>query len=91
MKSSLYDLHLAPMKKLADNKGAELLPISVTGGISAGRGVVSMRVVWLNLNCGLSATIAWEGTIPSDKTHLGCLPAILTVDSQDHKVRGRLN
>jgi len=50
MKSSLYDLHLAPMKKLADNKGAELLPISVTGGISAGRGVVSMRVVWLNLN-----------------------------------------
>lgn len=45
MKSSLYGLHLAPMKKLADSNGAELLPISVTGGISAGRGVVSMRVV----------------------------------------------
>ncbi len=45
MKSSLYDLHLAPMKKLADSNGAELLPISSTGGMSAGRGVVSMRVV----------------------------------------------
>jgi len=38
-------LHLAPMKKLADSNGAELAPISVTGGMSAGRGVVSMRVV----------------------------------------------
>jgi hypothetical protein len=44
IKSSLYGLHLAPMKKLADSNGAELLPISVTGGISDGRGVVSMRV-----------------------------------------------
>jgi hypothetical protein len=33
------------MKKLADSKGAELLPISFTGGISAGRGVVSIKVV----------------------------------------------
>lgn len=49
MKSSLYGLHLAPMKKLADNNGAELAPISVTAGMSAGRGVVSIRVVWLNL------------------------------------------
>ena len=37
------------MKKLADSNGAELAPISVTGGMSAGRGVVSMRVVRLNL------------------------------------------
>ena len=49
MKSSLYGLHLAPMKKLADSKGAELAPISVTGGMSAGRGAVSIKVVWLNL------------------------------------------
>jgi hypothetical protein len=33
------------MKKLAERRGAELDPISVTGGISAGRGAVSMRVV----------------------------------------------
>lgn len=45
MKSSLYGLHLAPMKKLAERRGAELLPISVTGGMSAGRGVVSIKVV----------------------------------------------
>lgn len=37
------------MKKLAESKGAELAPISVTGGMSAGRGVVSTRVAWLNL------------------------------------------
>lgn len=45
MKSSLYDLHLAPMKKLSDSNGAELAPISSTAGISDGRGVVSRRVV----------------------------------------------
>ena len=45
IKSSLYDLHLAPMKKLAESNGAELLPISLTGGMSAGNGVVSIKVV----------------------------------------------
>jgi hypothetical protein len=49
MKSSLYGLHLAPIKKLAESNGAELAPISVTGGMSAGRGAVSIKVVWLNL------------------------------------------
>jgi hypothetical protein len=49
IKSSLIALHLAPIKKLADSNGAELLPISVTAGMDSGRGVVSMRVVWLNL------------------------------------------
>lgn len=49
MKSSLYAWHLAPIKKLADSNGAELDPISVTAGISAGNGVVSTRTDWLNL------------------------------------------
>lgn len=49
IKSSLYGLHLAPIKKLADSNGAELAPISVTGGMSVGRGAVSIKVVWLNL------------------------------------------
>ena len=87
----MYDLHLAPMKKLADSKGAELLPISVTGGISAGRGVVSMRVVWLNLDRGVLAFKAQILTPLDGRTHLGCLPAILSVDLQDQQGRGRLN
>ena len=49
MKSSLYGLHLAPMKNEALINGAELAPISFTFGISSGRGVVSMRTCWLNL------------------------------------------
>lgn len=44
MKSSLYALHLAPIKKLAERRGAEEAPSSATGGIESGRGVVSMRV-----------------------------------------------
>jgi hypothetical protein len=35
----------------------------VTGGISAGRGVVSMRVVWLNLKLRLISPIPWGSTI----------------------------
>jgi hypothetical protein len=57
MKSSLYGLHLAPIKKLADSNGAELAPISVTGGMSAGRGAVSIRVVWLNLQLRIISTV----------------------------------
>jgi hypothetical protein len=45
MKSSLYGLHLAPIKKLADRRGADEAPISVTGGIESGSGVVSTRTV----------------------------------------------
>jgi len=37
------------MKKDALSSGAELAPISGTGGIEAGRGVVSRRTFWLNL------------------------------------------
>jgi hypothetical protein len=44
MKSSLYALHLAPIKKLAERRGADDAPSSVTGGIESGRGVVSMTV-----------------------------------------------
>ena len=51
MYSSLNSLHRAPMKKLADSKGAEEEPISGTLGTESGRGVVSMRTDWLNL-CG---------------------------------------
>lgn len=43
MKSSLNDRHRAPMKKLAERRGADEAPTSFTGGIEAGRGVVSMR------------------------------------------------
>lgn len=44
MKSSLYGLHLAPIKKLAERRGADEAPISVTAGMDSGRGVVSMTV-----------------------------------------------
>jgi len=37
------------MKKLALINGAELAPISFTGGMWSGRGVVSTRTDWLNL------------------------------------------
>lgn len=37
------------MKNAALVKGAELAPISLTFGMSSGRGVVSMRTCWLNL------------------------------------------
>ena len=37
------------MKKLADNRGAEEAPTSVTFGTESGRGVVSRRTCWLNL------------------------------------------
>jgi hypothetical protein len=49
IKSSLYGRQRAPMKKLADSRGAEEAPTSFTTGISSGRGVVSMRVVRLKL------------------------------------------
>jgi len=49
MKSSLYALHLAPMKKLAERSGAELLPISVTEGMLDGSGVVSTKLSCENL------------------------------------------
>lgn len=49
MKSSLNSLHLAPIKKAADSRGAELEPISSTLGTLSGSGVVSTRTVWLNL------------------------------------------
>ncbi len=91
MKSSLYGLHLAPIKKLADSNGAELLPISVTGGISAGRGVVSMRVVWLNLKLRLIRTHSLGKHNFRCRAHLGCLPAILSEVSQVQQVRSRLN
>lgn len=37
------------MKKEADRRGAELAPISLTDGMSAGIGVVSMSRCWSNL------------------------------------------
>lgn len=43
------------MKKLADRRGADEAPSSLTAGIESGRGVVSMRVDWLKLQrlaCG---------------------------------------
>lgn len=43
------------MKKDALIKGAELAPISLTFGMSSGRGVVSMRRCWLNLEEQLEA------------------------------------
>lgn len=49
MKSSLYGLQRAPMKKEAESRGAEDEPTSETLGMSSGRGVVSMRTCWLNL------------------------------------------
>lgn len=50
------------MKKLADNNGAELVPISVTGGISAGRGVVSTKTVWLNLRLRVNKALGQCGS-----------------------------
>jgi hypothetical protein len=43
------------MKNDALFKGAELVPISFTFGMSSGRGVVSMRRCWLNLEEVLEA------------------------------------
>jgi hypothetical protein len=37
------------MKKEAERRGAELAPTSLTAGISAGNGVVSMSSCWENL------------------------------------------
>ena len=54
MKSSLYALHLAPMKKLALIKGAEEAPISGTGGMLEGMGVVSMSTCCENLRAEIS-------------------------------------
>lgn len=51
MKSSLYDLHLAPIKKEAERRGADEAPTSVTAGMESGRGVVSIKVDWLKLQC----------------------------------------
>jgi len=44
------------MKNEALRRGAEEAPISLTGGMDEGRGVVSMRTCWLNLGGGVS----WE-------------------------------
>lgn len=61
------------MKKEAESRGAELAPISETLGMSSGRGVVSMRTCWLNLE-NLSAG---RCDITLYDTHLGCLADIL--------------
>ena len=45
--------HRAPMKKDAERRGAEEEPTSSTLGTESGRGVVSRRTVWLNLEDGL--------------------------------------
>lgn len=37
------------MKNEAERSGADVAPISLTGGIDSGRGVVSTRACWLNL------------------------------------------
>ncbi len=47
------------MKNEALSSGAEEAPISLTGGMDAGRGVVSMRTCWENLWGGVS--LGWEG------------------------------
>ncbi len=47
------------MKNEALRRGAEEAPISLTGGIEGGSGVVSMRTCWENLWGGVS--LGWEG------------------------------
>jgi hypothetical protein len=79
------------MKKLADSNGAELLPISVTGGISDGRGVVSMRVAWLNLQLQLISVYGCKRALIGSMNYLAGLPDILNVDSQGQEACGRLN
>lgn len=39
------------MKNEAESSGADVAPISLTGGTESGSGVVSMRTCWLNLRC----------------------------------------
>ena len=55
MKSSLKGRHLAPMKKDALIKGAEVAPISLTAGMFSGIGVVSSRTDCENLHVLFSA------------------------------------
>ena len=52
------------MKKAALSSGADEAPTSSTLGTESGRGVVSMRTVWLNLRLG--GGLAWWFS-------LGCL------------------
>lgn len=50
------------MKKDAERSGADVAPISLTGGTESGSGVVSMRTCWLNLVApGVSGPFAFEG------------------------------
>jgi hypothetical protein len=49
------------MKNEALSSGAEEAPISLTGGMDAGRGVVSMRTCWLNLWGGGVLVRIWGG------------------------------
>jgi len=49
------------MKNEALSSGAEEAPISLTGGMDAGRGVVSMRTCWLNLWGGGVLARIWGG------------------------------
>jgi len=64
-----------PMKNEALRSGAEEAPISLTGGMEAGRGVVSMRTCWLNLWVVLAET--WEGG--EGEMYLGWRAAIVEV------------
>lgn len=45
------------MKYAALKRGAELAPISCTGGMDLGRGVVSTRMVRSNLEIGVSGSV----------------------------------
>lgn len=48
------------MKKEAESRGAELVPSSLTLGIEAGSGVVSMRIAWVNLGQYVSSGFGCE-------------------------------
>jgi hypothetical protein len=63
------------MKNDAESKGAEEAPISGTLGTESGRGVVSMRISWLNLRGeGLVVMLDLGGGVGN---YRGCLADIL--------------
>lgn len=78
------------MKKLAESNGAELAPISVTGGMSAGRGVVSMRVAWLNLQLRNVSKAGGGASMLMELAYTGFRPDILMLGVSDG-IDGRRN
>lgn len=64
------------MKNEALKRGAEEAPISLTGGIESGRGVVSMRTFWLNL-CHVRMRLTGGGVGMCREAYLGWRAAIV--------------